>query len=744
MSQKFIKKLIKLKNNFMKIDIQKIKTLLFLVVFILSSFNIFSQTSSLISSCNEFVTGTNSNWPYVLVATTLADSAASQSAQTYTMNVINLPAGGANVRVYKTTANGSNFWGNSVALTLGSNSITVPAVNFDRAVKFQFSSGDVEFDFLTLNGVASYCVGTTPPPTSSLINTCGDFITGPSAWPYVLVATTLADSAASQSAQTYTMNITNLPAGGANVRVYKTTANGSNFFGNPIPLTICSNSITVPAVNFNRAVKFQFSSGDVEFDALTLNGDSSSCVGTTLPVTNLVTACDSFTWIDGNTYTSSNNTATHTLINSNGCDSVINLDLTINYPNSSTDVIYACDSFTWIDGNTYTSSNNTATHTLINTNGCDSVINLDLTINYPNSSTDVIYACDSFTWIDGNTYTSSNNTATHTLINTNGCDSVVTLNLTISSYSSVTDFANACDSFTWIDGNTYTSSNNTATYTLINSNGCDSIFTLDLTINYSNSSTDIINACDSFTWIDGNTYTSSNNTATHTLINSNGCDSVINLDLTINYSNYSTDVINSCDSFTWIDGNTYTSSNNTAMYTLINSNGCDSVINLDLTITNINTLVNIVNDSTLQSQSVDVGIIYQWLDCNNNFMPIPGENNSIFITQITGDYAVKLTLNDCSETSDCYSINSTTGSNILEVNHQIQIFPNPTTNNLTISLEGIDFIDIIILDIQGKVLSKQSYLYDQDQINLSNINTGTYFLKIITPKEIRKIPFNKY
>ena len=72
------------------------------------------------------------------------------------------------------------------------------------------------------------------------------------------------------------------------------------------------------------------------------------------------------------------------------------------------------------------------------------------------------------------------------------------------------------------------------------------------------------NECDSFTWIDGNTYTSSNNTAIYTLINSNGCDSVINLDLTINYSNSSTDVINSCDSFTWIDGNTYTSSNNTA------------------------------------------------------------------------------------------------------------------------------------------------------------------------------------
>ena len=58
---------------------------------------------------------------------------------------------------------------------------------------------------------------------------------------------------------------------------YKTTANGNDFLEILIPLTLCSNSITVAAVNFDRAVKFQFSSGDV-FDALVLNGDSSECV----------------------------------------------------------------------------------------------------------------------------------------------------------------------------------------------------------------------------------------------------------------------------------------------------------------------------------------------------------------------------------------------------------------------------------------------------------------------------------
>ena len=119
--------------------------------------------------------------------------AASQGSQTFTMNVTNLPTGGANVRVFKTTANGSNFFGNPVALTLGSNSITVKLVGFDRAVKFQFSSGDVEFDALTLNGVASSCISIPPPPPTSLISACGDFVSGPSAWPYVLVATTVID-----------------------------------------------------------------------------------------------------------------------------------------------------------------------------------------------------------------------------------------------------------------------------------------------------------------------------------------------------------------------------------------------------------------------------------------------------------------------------------------------------------------------------------------------------------------------
>ena len=312
-------------------------------------------------------------------------------------------------------------------------------------------------------------------------------------------------------------------------------------------------------------------------------------VNTSISNTDTQTACDSYTWIDGNTYTTSNSSATWTLTNASGCDSTVTLDLTITNSNTGTDVQTACDSYTWIDGNTYTTSNNSATWILTNASGCDSTVTLDLTITNSNTGTDVQTACDTYTWIDGNTYTTSNNSATWILTNASGCDSTVTLDLTITNSNTGTDVQTACDSYTWIDGNTYTTSNNSATVMLSTTDGCDSLVTLDLGINNSYSTTDIQGACDSYTWIDGNTYTSSNNSATMMLTSIAGCDSLVTLDLTIDNSLTGTDVQTACDSYTWIDGVTYTSSNNTATIILSASGGCDSTVTLDLTITNSNT-----------------------------------------------------------------------------------------------------------------------------------------------------------
>ncbi|BDS11213.1 T9SS type A sorting domain-containing protein [Aureispira anguillae] len=453
------------------------------------------------------------------------------------------------------------------------------------------------------------------------------------------------------------------------------------------------------------------------------------------------TACDTYTWIDGNVYTSSNNTATHTLTNAAGCDSVVTLNLTILNSTSGVDAQTACDTYTWIDGNTYTSSNNTATHTLTNAAGCDSVVTLNLTILNSTSGVDAQTACDTYTWIDGNVYTSSNNTATHTLTNAAGCDSVVTLNLTILNSTSGVDAQTACDTYTWIDGNTYTSSNNTATHTLTNAAGCDSVVTLNLTILNSTSGVDVQTACDTYTWIDGNTYTSSNNTATHTLTNAAGCDSVVTLNLTILNSTSGVDAQTACDTYTWIDGNVYTSSNNTATHTLTNAAGCDSVVTLNLTITNLDVTVAINGTTLIANQA---GVNYQWINCDSLNVPIAGATNQSFVPTSNGNYAVILSNTNCVDTSNCVNFTNLSIGTIAKETLSFKIYPTPTKDYLTIELKSSQDVAIEILDINGRVLLQQAYqAAKQIELPVERLITGVYFVKVETKGNVQIVKMIK-
>ncbi len=84
-------------------------------------------------------------------------------------------------------------------------------------------------------------------------------------------------------------------------------------------------------------------------------------------------------------------------------------------------------------------------------------------------------------------------------------------------------------------------------YVYINSNGCDSLATLNLTINPSTTSTLHITSCDSYDW-NGLTYTIKSEYTCSTFLILNGCDSLATLNLTINPSTH-LQLLHSCDSY---------------------------------------------------------------------------------------------------------------------------------------------------------------------------------------------------
>ena len=249
---------------------QNLSSTLSLCLFFVSAFS-WAQNST--GSCDLFEEGTNDNWPFILTATTPEDEGSSD-VQTLNINVVSMPED-AHYRIAKTVANGNWYFGNAVPLALGANALSVNAVDFDRTVKFQFNSGDIEFDALAVNGDVLTCAGDLD---GVAMETCAGVDDGPNAtWPHVVTSTT-PDDPNSADAQSMGIFVTALPPEGANYRVVKTVANGNWFQGNAMSLTLGANDVTVSAVDFARSVKFQFSNGLIEFTDLSVNGEVISCI----------------------------------------------------------------------------------------------------------------------------------------------------------------------------------------------------------------------------------------------------------------------------------------------------------------------------------------------------------------------------------------------------------------------------------------------------------------------------------
>ncbi len=271
-----------------------------------------------------------------------------------------------------------------------------------------------------------------------------------------------------------------------------------------------------------------------------------------------------YTW-NGVTFTRAG-VASATLTGSHGQDSIVLMNLMVKPSLQAEAFDTICDNNHFLFNGTNLTSSGTYLDTLTAQNGCDSIVTLQLTVKNSSSGDTSATACDSFTWY-GTTYTAGGTLEYH-LTNAAGCDSTATLHLTVNHSNSAIETITACNSFYW-HGDFFTESTNNATFTSSNSQGCDSVTTLHLTINHC--STTILTVCDSHTW-NGTLYSTSG-----TYIQ--GSDTLV---LTVNHSTSGDTTATACDSFTW-HGTTYTAGG-MPEYHLTNASGCYSTVTLHLTV----------------------------------------------------------------------------------------------------------------------------------------------------------------
>ena len=379
--------------------------------------------------------------------------------------------------------------------------------------------------------------------------------------------------------------------------------------------------------------------------------------------------------------------------------------------------IYVGGSFTGtvsFDSYTLTETSNDEAY-LVRLSNCD-----------PTTHTITETACGSFQ-LNNETYTTSG-TYTQVLENAAGCDSTITLNLTINQPTSASIAVTECEAYTWpLNNQTYTASG-TYTHVIPNANNCDSTITLNLTINQPTNSSFAVTECESYTWsLNNQTYTTSG-TYTHVIPNANNCDSTITLNLTINQPTSSTMTQAACGSYT-LNGQTYT---NSGTYTQVipNANNCDSTITLNLTINDVNTTVTASGIVLTATQS---GATYQWIDCDNNDAPIAGATSQSFTPTQNGNYAVTISANGCAETSDCMPVNSV-GIETIEQNDW-SVYPNPGNGVFMVQGESVNTATIKVMNSLGQELTPATTFSNNIlTIDLGQEASGVYLLEIYDGK----------
>ena len=155
-----------------------------------------------------------------------------------------------------------------------------------------------------------------------------------------------------------------------------------------------------------------------------------------------------------------------------------------------------------------------------------------------------------------------------------------------------------------------------------------------------------------------------------------------------------------------------------------------------------NAQITIDNTVTQNGASLTVtqtGANYQWIDCDNFNAPITGEVNQTYFPSSTGNYAVIVTVGDCSSASECILVDF---SGIDEIESLVSVHPNPTKDELTLSV-GADLVGtgFTITDNAGRIVLTDTFKSIEQTVNLSVFDNGVYFIR--TDKESQPVKIIK-
>ena len=349
--------------------------------------------------------------------------------------------------------------------------------------------------------------------------------------------------------------------------------------------------------------------------------------------TNLTAAiCAGQSYTFGNQILTSSGTYVNNLSNSVDCDSVVTLNLTVQQPTTNQVSAFVCSPSTYSFGGQMLNQSGTYVHTYASFAGCDSTVTLHLTVRQIGQTNLSAAICQGQTYSFGPQTLTSSGQYMQNLTASNGCDSVVSLDLMVRPTYTIPMFQRICSGSSYLFGNQVITTTGQYVRQLTSGAGCDSVIILDLVVGTPSSVT-ILNEviCSPSSFAVGTQSFSTSGQYNVTLTDQSGCDSVVQLNLDVRQpSSHIISATTTGAQFVMV-GNQYF--NRTGQYTVIltNHRGCDSVITLNLT--SIPIQVRASNLTVCNGDTISVPVVVEnamGVSAVSLTLNYPGQNLSYF------------------------------------------------------------------------------------------------------------------
>lgn len=436
-----------------------------------------------------------------------------------------------------------------------------------------------------------------------------------------------------------------------------------------------------------------------------------------------------------------------TLQNASGCDSVITLTLTYRQPTSSTLAVAICPGQSYLFNGINQTTAGVYRDTLVNSVGCDSIITLTLTLKQNTSSVSSAVICEGRSYLFNGTYLTMQGVYRDTLVNTAGCDSIITLNLTVTPRQYTTLQASICSGAFYQFGNRQLNQSGIYSDTLTAFNTCDSIVTIQLQVDSVPTSTINASICSGNSYGYNGQQLATAGTYYDTLSATTGCDSVVTLVLLVNplpALSVSPTFIRLCQgdsveltatgngSFTWSDNSASNSitvlpiQNTTYNVTITNDNNCTASQSVQVEV-NPGPAVPVIEqqNDTLLAGTTDSCTWYL------EDSPIAGATQNILVITQNGSYSVEvIDSNGCSRRSEAFLVTALNTDNIFNF-LSWSLYPNPAEEYVHINCPECRVgFTIEVYGIQGNLISRSSVVGLESTMDISHLAKGCYVIAI--------------